>query len=72
MVLHKFAIGQLVDFDGSFELERRIAPTPKSKGPFEVLRVLPADDLKPPVYRIKSSAEPFERNAEEYEIVAVE
>jgi hypothetical protein len=61
-----FAVGQLVDFD------TRIEPTPRTKGPYEVLRVLPADDeMKPRVYRIKSQAEPFERNVNEYEIVAV-
>ena len=66
---HKFAIGQLVDFDTKFVLDTRIVPTPRTKGPYEVLRVLPAEDLKPQVYRIKSQAEPFERNADEYEIV---
>jgi hypothetical protein len=67
MRLHKFAIGQLVDFD------TRIGPTPRTKGPYQVLRVLPADDDSTPlVYRIKSEAEPFERNANEYEIVAAD
>jgi len=66
---HKFAIGQLVDFDTKFVLDTRIVPTPRTKGPYEVLRVLPAEDLKPRVYRIKSQAEPFERNANEDEIV---
>ena len=66
---HKFAIGQLVDFDTKFVFDTRIVPTPRTKGPYEVLRVLPAEDLKPRVYRIKSQAEPFERNADEYEIV---
>ena len=66
---HKFAIGQLVDFDTKFVLDTRIVPTPRTKGPYEVLRVLPAEDLKPRVYRIMSQAEPFERNANEDEIV---
>jgi hypothetical protein len=67
MTQQKFAIGQLVDYD------TRIEPTPRTKGPYQVLRVLPADDdLKPRVYRIKSQAEPFERNANEYEIVAAD
>ena len=66
MIPQKFTIGQLVDFD------TRIEPTPRTKGPYQVLRVLPADDeMKPRVYRIKSQAEPFERNVNEYEIVAV-
>jgi hypothetical protein len=67
MRLHKFAIGQFVDFD------TRIEPTPRTKGPYQVLRVLPVDDDSTPlVYRIKSQAEPFERNANEYEIVAAD
>jgi hypothetical protein len=69
---NKFAIGQLVDFDARFGVDsKRLAPWPKTQGPYEVLRVLPSDDMKPRVYRIKSRAEPFERNAAEYEIVAV-
>jgi hypothetical protein len=65
MTLNKFAVGQLVEFD------TRIEPTPRTKGPYQVLRVLPADDeMQPRVYRIKSQAEPFERNANEYEIAA--
>ena len=71
MKLHKFALGQLVDFDAKFVFDTRIVPTPRTQGPYEVLRVLPADDLKPRIYRIKSQAEPFERNANEYEIVAI-
>ena len=72
MTPNKFAVGQLVDFEAKFDFDaRRIMPSPKSQGPYEVLRVLPADDMKPCVYRIKSPAEPFERNAAEYEIVAV-
>ncbi len=59
MALHKFEIGQIVDFDARFDFERRIVPTPKTKGPYQVLRVLPADDLKPQVYRIKSSCRTF-------------
>ena len=38
MTPQKFAVGQLVDFD------TRIEPTPRTKGPYQVLRVLPADD----------------------------
>jgi hypothetical protein len=70
MALHKFTIGQLVDFDARVDFEKRLVPAPKTKGPYEVLRVLPADDMKPRTYRIKSQSEPFERNANEYEIVA--
>jgi hypothetical protein len=37
-----------------------------------VTRVLPAEDVRSRTYRIKSKAEPFERSAKEYEIVAVQ
>ena len=66
MTWHKFAIGQFVEFD------RKLAPTPKPAGPYEVTRVLPAENAAMQTYRIKSKAEPFERSAKEYEIVAVE
>ena len=46
-------------------------PMPRPSGPFEVTRVLPAEDIHSQTYRIKSKTEPFERNAKEYEIVAV-
>jgi hypothetical protein len=66
MSQHKFAIGQIVDFD------TRLAPMPRPTGPYEVTRVLPAEDARTQAYRIKSKAEPFERSAKEYEIVAVQ
>jgi hypothetical protein len=61
----KFAVGQVVDFD------RKLSPPPRSMGPYEVTRVLPSEDARSQTYRIKSKAEPFERSAKEYEIVAV-
>jgi len=65
MTRHKFAIGQLVDFDV------KTGPVWKPSGPYEVVRVQPADDVRSRTYRIKSKAESFERTAKEYEIVAV-
>ncbi|THD44372.1 MAG: hypothetical protein E7774_10570 [Bradyrhizobium sp.] len=65
MDTHKFAVGQAVDFD--LKLSRSM----KSSGPYEVLRVLPAEDARSRTYRIKSKTEAFERSAKEYEIVAV-
>jgi hypothetical protein len=65
MTGHKFAIGQIVDFD------MRVTPLPRPSGPYEVTRVLPAEDARSRSYRIKSKAERFERSAKEYEIVAV-
>jgi hypothetical protein len=66
MIGHKFAVGQFVDFD------RKLSPSPRPAGPYEVTRVLPAENAETQTYRIKSKAEPFERSAKEYEIVAVE
>ena len=66
MIEHKFAVGQFVDFD------KKLTPSPRPAGPYEVTRVLPAENAEAQTYRIKSKAEPFERSAKEYEIVAVE
>jgi len=66
MIGHKFAVGQFVDFD------KRLAQSPRPAGPYEVTRVLPAENADAQTYRIKSKTEPFERSAKEYEIVAVE
>ncbi|HEY1942775.1 MAG TPA: hypothetical protein VGH40_11690 [Roseiarcus sp.] len=65
MTSHKFAIGQLVDYDP------QMGAAWKPSGPYEVVRVQPADDPRLRAYRIKSKAEPFERSAREHEIVAV-
>ncbi len=63
MTLHKFVIGQVVDFN------RKLRSMPG--GPYEVVGVLPVDDADSPTYRIKSKAEPFARAARETELVAV-
>jgi hypothetical protein len=65
MTRHKFAIGQIVDFDS------RVTPMPRPSGPFEVVRVLPAEDSQSRTYRIKSKSEPFERSVKEYELIVV-
>lgn len=62
---NKFAIGQIVDFDS------RVMPAPRPNGPFEIVRVLPAEDSHSQTYRIKSKSEPFERSAKEYELLVV-
>ena len=64
MAAQKFAIGELVDFDN------RHSPARKPVGPYAVTRVLPLEDGSFRTYRIKSPAEPFERSAKEYEIIA--
>jgi len=65
MTRHKFRIGQIVDFD------RKLTSLPRPRGPFEVTRVLPAEDGRSQTYRSERKAEPFERSAKEHEIVAV-
>ncbi len=61
MPRHRFRIGQFVDFAPS-----RLA-MPSSGGEYKVIRLLPLEggDL---LYRIKSSAETFERVAKESEL----
>ena len=65
MAGQKFAVGQFVEF------EKSATPAFKPIGPYEVLRVQPADDARLRAYRIKSKAEPFERSVKEYEILAI-
>jgi len=63
MTLHKFVIGQAVDFDKRLPW--------MSGGPYEVVSVLPVDGGDSPAYRVKSTAEPFARAARETDLVAV-
>ncbi len=65
MTLHKFAIGQAVDFD------RKLPSMSRPTGPYEVVSVLPVDEANSPTYRVKSKAEPFARAAKEADLVAV-
>jgi hypothetical protein len=65
MTLHKFVIGQAVDFD------RRLPSMSRPMGPFEVVSVLPVGDDSSPTYRVKSKTEPFARAARETDLVAV-
>ena len=65
MTLHKFLIGQAVDFNS------RLPSMSRPSGPFEVVSVLPVDEANSPTYRVKSEAEPFARAAREFDLVAV-
>ena len=60
---HKFKIGQIVDLDPS--LLRSLVP-----GPYEIRHLIPSSDRDPgdPCYRIKSTAEKYERVAPESEL----
>jgi len=66
MTVHKFAIGQMVEFGGASP------STLRPKGPFEVVSALPVDGGDSPTYRVKSSAEPFARAAKETELIALD
>ena len=55
MSLHKFVIGQAVDFDG------KLPSMSRPKGPFEIVSVLSVDDANSPTYRIESQTEIFWR-----------
>jgi hypothetical protein len=65
MTLHKFMIGQAVDFNS------RLPSMSRPRGPFEVVSVLPVDEANSPTYRVKSQAESFSRVAKETDLVAV-
>ncbi len=60
---HKFSIGQLVEL--APRLLRSSAP-----GPYEIRHLSPASDRNPgePCYRIKSTAEKYERVAPESDL----
>ena len=66
MTLHKFAIGQAVDFD------KMLPSISRPKGPFEIVGVLSVDDANSPTYRIKSKSELFSRAVKEIDLVAVD
>jgi hypothetical protein len=59
----KFVVGQAVDFNKRYPW--------MCGGPYEIVRVLPADEDDSPTYRVKSQAEPFARSAKEADLVAV-
>ena len=66
MTPHKYKVGQLVEFDSPAIL------TARHNGPYEVMRILPSDDVRNRTYRIRSKAEPFERIAHEREMIAID
>ena len=66
MAKDKFEVGQIVEHDA------RSTPNSRPSGHYRVVRVLPSEESGPRTYRIKSSGEPFERIAKEYEIIPVD
>jgi hypothetical protein len=58
---HKFAIGTAVYYDGGFLSDA-------ARGVYKVMKQLPVERDNRISYRIKSSAETFERTAEEVQL----
>jgi hypothetical protein len=61
VVNHKYSAGQNVYFDPQFGNNA-------SRGKYKIVRSLPIERDKRLSYRIKSTAESFERIAEEYQL----
>lgn len=61
--MHKFAIGQLVYFEGTFGHGA-------AGGQYTIVGLVPVEKDNKLVYRIKSPAEAFERVAEEHQLTA--
>ena len=59
--LHKYSIGQLVYFEGSFQYNA-------ASGEYKIVSVAPIEKDNKLVYRIKNPAEAFERTAEEHQL----
>lgn len=59
--MHKYAIGQLVYFDGALQYGA-------ARGQYKIVRLVPIERDSRVIYRIKQSGEPFERTAEEHQL----
>lgn len=59
--MHKFSIGQLVYFEGAMQFDA-------ARGQYKIVRLVPIERDNRLVYRIKNSAEAFERTAEEHQL----
>jgi hypothetical protein len=59
---HKYTVGQIVYFEGTFGHS--------NAGQYEIVRVLPIEKDNRINYRIKSATEAFERTVEEHELTA--
>jgi len=63
--MHKFPIGANVHYDGG-------TLTPGARGNYKIVRQLPVERDNRIVYRIKGTAETFERTADEYQLSRTE
>jgi len=60
-MMHKYPIGQLVYFEGPFQLNA-------ARGQYKIVRLVPIENDHKVVYRIKNATEAFERTAEEHQL----
>ena len=58
---HKFSLGQLVYFEGTFGHNA-------ARGQYKIVRLVPIENDNKVVYRIKNPVEAFERTAEEHQL----
>ena len=60
-MMHRYSIGQVVYFEGALQYNA-------ARGQYKIVRLVPVESDNKVVYRIKNSAEAFERTAEEYQL----
>jgi hypothetical protein len=60
-MMHKYAIGQLVFFEGHFQINA-------ARGQYKIVGLVPIESDNKVVYRIKNAAEAFSRTAEEHQL----
>jgi len=60
-MMHRYSIGQVVYFEGALQYNA-------ARGEYKIVRLVPVERDNKVVYRIKNSAEAFERTAEEFQL----
>ena len=60
-MIHKYSVGQLVYFDGTFGHNA-------ARGQYKIVRLVPVERDNKLIYRIKSPVEAFERTVEEHQL----
>ena len=60
-MMHKYSVGQLVYFEGTFGHNA-------ARGQYKIIRLVPVEKDNKLIYRIKSPVEAFEHTAEEHQL----
>jgi hypothetical protein len=60
-MIHKYSVGQLVYFEGTFGHNA-------ARGQYKIVRLVPVERDNKLIYRIKSPVEAFERTVEEHQL----